>query len=63
MRRGVVKATLALGAIAAVGAGLALTGAGAARPSGPQATSRQNTNCTVSGGNACRAQWSSTGTL
>ena len=36
MRRGVVKATLALGAIAAVGAGLALTGAGAAPPSGPQ---------------------------
>jgi hypothetical protein len=36
MRRGVVKASLALGAIAAVGAGLALTGAGAAPPSGPQ---------------------------
>ncbi len=36
MRRGVVKASLALGAVAAVGAGLALTGAGAAPPSGPQ---------------------------
>jgi hypothetical protein len=36
MRRGVIKAVLALGAIAAVGAGLALTGAGAAPPSGPQ---------------------------
>jgi hypothetical protein len=29
----------------------------------PAASSRQNTNCTVSGGNACRAQWSSAATL
>jgi hypothetical protein len=29
----------------------------------PVASARQNTNCTVSGGNACRAQWSSTGTI
>ncbi len=36
MKRGVVKASLALVAIAAVGAGLALTGAGAAPPTGPQ---------------------------
>ena len=39
MRRGVIKAMLALGAIAAVGAGLALTGAGAAPPDGPQGPS------------------------
>src|SRR3954447_14650847 len=39
MRRGVIKAMLALGGIAAVGAGLALTGAGAAPPSGPQGPS------------------------
>ena len=29
----------------------------------PAASSRQNTNCTVSGGNTCRAAWSSTGTI
>ena len=29
----------------------------------PAASSRQNANCTVSGGNACRAQWSSAATL
>jgi hypothetical protein len=28
----------------------------------PAANSRQNTNCTVSGGNTCRASWSTTGT-
>ena len=36
MRKGLIKATLALGAIAAVGAGLALTGAGASPTVGPQ---------------------------